>query len=323
MTDNEVLRKLAEIVFPGHDEVVAGVERGTFGFEHYTSAEAAISIIESKSIRLGLPTLMNDLAEVTHGLTIVVKAIRSEAGKRLVDAGLIAGSRTQDEAVARLESWNVRDRAWVFCMSGSDICDDPCRSDNGLLSMWRAYGGHTGVSLRINAEPLFSAPNNLGTFISRVQYEDVLDGVDRLVDVFDRVLELRDRPSDQISTIANFMSSVLLVNCLCAKHAGFAEENEWRIVALPGMFEDTITEPKVVTVRGVPRIARCIALRTYGDAHGNIDLSIRSLLSGVLVGPCAAQVEVAAAIKYALKSADADSVAVRLSDIPYRPMQGA
>ena len=45
--------------------------------------------------------------------------------------------------------------------------------NHGRLSIWRAYGGSTGVAMVMNSRAMFTESNALGAFTSPVQYANV------------------------------------------------------------------------------------------------------------------------------------------------------
>jgi hypothetical protein len=94
---------------------------------------------------------MNDFMEVQYGLQCLYRAYHSEAGKRFqaVLDRLFDGLRTEIEKLFDYWTWRLRTDTYFTCVSehkgeGEDTL--------GRLSMWRAYGGTTGVALVMNSQ---------------------------------------------------------------------------------------------------------------------------------------------------------------------------
>ena len=70
----------------------------------------------------------------------------------------------------------------------------------------------------------------------------------------------------------------------CAKHPGFAEEQEWRLVYLPRMGESSVLEKSVDVIQGVPQTVYRIPLKDRPE-DGLVGIEIPRLLERVIIGP--------------------------------------
>jgi hypothetical protein len=75
--------RLAHIFFPHALEQHTRVKEAGTRFVHYTNADAAMSILRSKTVWMRNSTCMNDVSEVRYGLERLWKTYRdTEAGKK-------------------------------------------------------------------------------------------------------------------------------------------------------------------------------------------------------------------------------------------------
>jgi hypothetical protein len=120
---------------------------------------------------------------------------------------------------------------YVFCLSERNH-----HNIDGLLSMWRAYGGHgTGAALVFNTDFItMKADSPLA--ITKVRYASQAD----------RCLWLRQKiqewcnslasvfiPDDKLYIVAYEILNLIKLFALRYKHDGFLEEREWRIIYFP------------------------------------------------------------------------------------------
>ena len=139
----------------------------------------------------------------------------------------------QDNDVSR--SLRYRVYRVVRTVDRSAVCFSEHSSQNsdGLLSMWRGYGGHgRGAALIFNtakAAPMEGSP----LIIAKVEYGSIETRRAILAGVIDKWCELLQ--TSNISNSGLFYAVYLLFEAiklfsLVTKHDGFAEECEWRIV---------------------------------------------------------------------------------------------
>jgi hypothetical protein len=198
---------------------------------HYTSVEVAEKILRDEEIWFGNPLYMNDLEEMRAGISL---------GGQLFPQFAVQVGAQPDRTRLLIEAFNfymahlASEAAldtYVFCLS------EHKREDmDGLLSMWREYGRKgNGATLVFNAQkiryrpdhPLIIAKVSYGSFDQRKQ--QLQAGLDDWVQITCRA----NLPDDRLYLAAyaafNFVKSFSLV----AKHDGFSEEREWRVIYVP------------------------------------------------------------------------------------------
>jgi hypothetical protein len=135
---------------------------------HYTSISVLEKIMKSGEIWFSNPLVMNDLEEVRFG---VFEGIRLFQASEAVNRACKTPERTHILKHAFSHFYKQFDEqhafdTYVFCLSEHDP-----KNTDGLLSMWRGYGGHgNGAALVFNTNFL-TAPNlNSPLIIARVHY---------------------------------------------------------------------------------------------------------------------------------------------------------
>ena len=120
---------------PGEDPAVQQLR-----FVHYTSAEAALSIIRSKRMWMRNTICMADYREVQHGFDILHKFSRTEAkiGGAFVAALDACVAGVAEESISLFNRWwsDIRHHTFITSISEHDDSED----FHGRLSMWRAFG---------------------------------------------------------------------------------------------------------------------------------------------------------------------------------------
>jgi hypothetical protein len=119
-------------------------------FVHYTTAEAALSIIRTKRFWLRNTNCMSDYREVQHGFDIFNRYFLDAAKRKaFVDAFDACASGTADDAFTAFNNWwqDLRLNTYIACVSEHQDSEGV----HGRLSMWRAFGGtgtRVGIVLR-------------------------------------------------------------------------------------------------------------------------------------------------------------------------------
>lgn len=104
----------------------------------------------------------------------------------------------------------------------------------GRLSMWRAYGGDTNVAFVFNNKPFISESPALNAFISPVLYCDTerfMQHFAELIEGLKSNLDLLKQVGPEI--VVSKLTTAFHFATLSAKHPGFAEEREWRVIVSP------------------------------------------------------------------------------------------
>ena len=177
MTGESQLEKNRRIFFPYMHRVVAEMTRKALEhsksprFAYYTTSETAFNIIKNKEIWMRNVTTMNDYMEVKHGLTCLQSAYAQKSLNdrftALIDSchpGLTA--ETENMFSAWLTA--IQNDTYITCLSEHLDGEDK----HGRLSMWRAYGGRSGVALILNSDVILGESDILGATSSPVAYKD-------------------------------------------------------------------------------------------------------------------------------------------------------
>jgi hypothetical protein len=310
--------RFMRIFFPNAFEQGSRVQNDRTRFVHYTTANAAMSILRSKTIWMRNSSCMNDVSEVRYGLERLRKTYRdTEAGKqfRFVLDGIFAGFN--EEIERRFNSWTPHFLidTYLTCVSEHDDDED----EHGRLSMWRAYGATTGVALIINNSVLLDPADGLGAYSSPVAYLDDKHFEERFTQIAENIKGEADFLRDQEREgIINRIFHMLRFLALSTKHPGFAEEREWRILYAPRLEESPYITREIIALNGVPQPIYKLPLKNIEKV--GLRAAIPDLLERIIIGPTEWPVALGAAFEQLLKDAgvvDAEHK-ISLSQIPLR-----
>jgi hypothetical protein len=246
---------------------------------HYTSLDVLEKIMVSGELWLSNPLNMNDLEEVRFGLFEGQKLFReSEAVNR--------ACKTQERAsilraafshyYSEFDDQHAFD-TYIFCLSQHD----PKNAD-GLLSMWRGYGGSgKGAALIFNTGFAFRNQNS-PILIARVHYDTAegrISWMNKRINQWCDVLERADLPDDKLYLAAAVLFNLIKLFALKSKHRGFAEENEWRIIYLPERDRKTNLSSEIILLEDVALSLNC-GLRldqSTQNRHGHLPIFLNRL----------------------------------------------
>ena len=270
-------------------------------FVHYTSASAAMKIIETKTFWMRKTSCMNDYMEVDHGLHCLGAAYDGEAGKILIATlnDIFDGIANEIEELFRGWVQDFRTNAYIACFSEHPDSDDK----HGRLSMWRAYSESTGVALVVNSTLFLGKPLPLGIYTSPVAYFDDVNFQIEFQKVVNSIKANRDflQERERKELIFNVFNAFRFA-ALCTKHPGFIEENEWRAIYMPTMEKSEHLEQDIEVIRGTPQSVYKIPLKNIPE-EGLVGIEIPEILDRIIIGPT----EYPVAIREAFETLLADS----------------
>ncbi|MDX1224642.1 DUF2971 domain-containing protein [Sinorhizobium medicae] len=296
---------------------------------HYTSAENALNVFRSKEMWMRNVRVMNDLREVTHGVSMVMSALDAlkDATTTTIETGLTAVVRELDEIFPGLtasgneifHSWrfHIEHLSYVTCLSEHM----PDEANIGRLSMWRNYTGQQiGVGVVIDPSPFKNLLDDYGAISSPVQYLDeqglnaMLHEVAAAIHADAHFLRTADR-QDVLGHYFQLLRSL----CLATKHPGFKEEREWRIFHTHSMDSGTGLSTAIVSPGGVPQRIMKLEFRNDPD-RGISGITLPELIDHVIIGPCQTPLVVGEAIASELVALGIPNGAqrIRYSNIPIR-----
>lgn len=318
----ELLLRLESIFMPGARRQRERFYKGEpfAGFVHYTSAESALKIIESKRVWMRNTTCMADYRELEHGFEIFQRYFADENKKKQFYQAVDAISQNlAEEAIDPFNQWwtNIRFSTYITAISEHDEREDAHRR----LSMWRAFGGNTarvGAVLRI---PWFASGSEaLNLMISPVAYlredevQKVIHEVIANIQTNHEFLLTVDR-----SLLLGEVFTMLVAGVTCLKHEGFHEEREWRVIYSPERWPSTLMESSIEVVGGIPQIIYKLPLdSTKSSSLAELDLA--RIFDRLIIGPSQFPSSMYEAFVKSLKSIGVENAETRvfISGIPIR-----
>lgn len=309
--------QLKHIFFPHTEKQTEAVKADGLRFTYYTTAATAYSIISNSELWMRNTSTMNDYREVVHGFDCLSAAIKSPEGVTLRTAIDEIFPGLSQQAIDHFNGWlpHFRQDTYITCLSEHLLHED----NNGRLSMWRAYGGSSGIALVFKPDALFK-PEDVGVYASPVAYWTPEQVQQEMALIAGRVRERAALVGAAGSvSIRNVLFNMFRFSVLCIKHPGFAEEREWRLITCPALENSPLLQQTVEVVRGTPQLVQHIRLRDVPE-HGIHDVTLAALLDRVIIGPCDYPDATYKAMIQLLKEAGfkEPSKLVHVSDIPLR-----
>jgi hypothetical protein len=297
---------------------------GTEGikFAHYTSAEAALSILSNKCIWMRNTTCMADYREVQHGFEILQRYFSQEANVKAFTTPLDAvAPGVAMEAINLFNGWwknRMPLNIYVTSLSEHDVNTE---NEHGRLSMWRGFGNDsaTRVALIVRFHHRSQGAEALRLMFSPVAYlkeqevqqvlREVIANVTRDIDY------LKSIDKQHIISVLFLM---LFAGVSCLKHEGFREEREWRAVYYEA-FQSPLMARKLKTIRGVPQHVYEIPF-DQSKSSETADLDVSKIVERVIIGPTAYPWVLCQAFVEVLRSAGVPGAEERVwvSNIPLR-----
>lgn len=262
---------------------------------------------------------MNDISEVRHGVDAIYNAFNGEAGAerlRLIRAAAPYFANILESFYRSGEADKAIGESYVMSLT-SHL---PRESHLGRLSMWRAYGGASGVALIFNSKAFLSSSQNPGIFSGVVNYLSPPQLVAELDGIIDRLRQYKEE-LDLIDPHLqdNYFKMIIAAASIFVKHEGFKEEREYRVFSSPLVRGGGLVSYDTAIIRGIPQ--RVIKIPLAKVIEGSNQSSIlNDLLEGVIIGPTVSPQQIKEALSDELhKSGVEDAVEkVTVSSIPYR-----
>jgi hypothetical protein len=290
-------------------------------FVHYTSAENAISIIQSKFMWMRNAQCMTDYAELVTGHTLLARFFSQEQNRQLFFATLNeCYPAMAEETIDLFNQWwknNIAFRTYITCLSEHDDAEDT----HGRLSMWRGFGRAVARAAIVLKLPAPAEADGLRIFLSPVAYF----GYERVEEELRAVILNIQRNRDFVCPLGRerFRDSVfrmLVMAAVSLKHEGFAEEREWRLVYFPDLDPSPLILQSIETIDGAPQIICKIPLHD-DPTHDVIGIEIPTLVDRVIIGLTTHPLAIHGALVAALNGASVTDAVSRvvMSGIPLRP----
>jgi hypothetical protein len=208
---------------------------------------------------------------------------------------------------------------FIACMSEHDLDD----REYGKLSMWRAYGGNTGVAFVLNPKVFFSEIQALAAYTVPVLYSnsEILETMLSEVahNIFENTDYIHHFGRDKARDIAFYL---LRFTAISTKHPAFREEREWRIVSSPSMQRSEYVKQYQEVIAGIPQPVLKIELKDQ-PSEGLIGLELEDFIEEILVGPCEFPNIIHRSISQELQQNGCSNLCkkIRITGIPLRPNQ--
>lgn len=269
-------------------------------FAHYTSAKSAYSIISGRQIWLRNAQMMNDFSEIQHGINCVIAAWVSPNGLALQEMLNRIKEGLRDELAQLFDGHAEVLRIGTFITALSEHEDD--EDELGRLSMWRAYGGRSGVALVLNNTAIAAETDEMNVFSSPVFYQDIPKFVEWFQVWAGTLLGAEDKLQELgAESVRDWMFAAFRSFALCTKHPGFAEEREWRVFYSPAFEGDSDwIEHSIEVIDGVPQHVMKLQLKDNPE-RGISGVAPETLLNRVIIGPCDYPIQVRAGIAAAMQ----------------------
>ncbi|GLQ53626.1 DUF2971 domain-containing protein [Devosia nitrariae] len=284
-------------------------------FVHYTSAEAAFSMIKNAEVWMRKSSTMNDFSEIEHGIECLFHAYKGPFGERLKRTLENAHPNIVSQIAEIFDSWlpHFRLETYLTCISEHEDKEDR----TGRLSMWRAYGN---VAIVLNKDIFMSETDALKAYSSPVAY---LYPHQFEVE-FGKVVERAEAASSYLATldrelVVHNVFSMFRYAVLCTKHPGFHEEREWRVIYSPTFELSPRIKKTIEVIRGVPQAVCKIPLSDAPD-DGLNGIEIPKLVNRVIIGPSQYPFAQLEAFIYLLEERGMSDARERVwvSDVPLR-----
>ena len=314
MTPDEI----GELFFPYAEERTIEFKAGK-RLAHYTTVEAAYQILTKGEVWLRNASMMNDFSEIRHGIDCLRAAWHSNGGNKLtamldrIEPGL-------SQKIAELiesNSFSFEHKTFIVSLSEHDDADDKY----GRLSMWRAYGGRSGIALILNPTAFLAETDVMKVFSSPVLYKDESQFVEWFQvwasNIVNAEEQLRGLGAEDLN---NWMFHVFRMFALSTKHPGFAEEREWRVFNSPD-YEGASdwVRSEIEVIKGIPQAI--LKLRLFDDQKRDIvGVAPVTLVNRVIIGPCDYPLQVRDTMVSALEKAGVEDAEdkVKISFIPLK-----
>lgn len=289
---------------------------------HYTTLPVLEKIVMNDEMWFSHPLLMNDSEEMRWGLEQGQQLFIRNENLKAACGGEERHQKIINDFMSRYISYTHMQAAgtYVACFCRHDEIN----AKDGILSMWRGYGGNgSGVALIFDTKHL-NARDDTPFVLAPIEYLSQTDRIGHITAYVDLLAELikRHNPADELLPCVSFwFLERLKLFSLFTKHNGFNEEREWRIAYLgdrdaSGHFHQMIGY--LITERGAqPKLKLKIAPHA---GFKDPDMSLAKFAHSVLLGPSLTGALNQFAIQRMLVLANKEALAknVRVSEIPYR-----
>lgn len=256
-------------------------------FAHYTSAEAAMKILDGENIWLRNSRCMNDTQEIEGGLARLQKDVLGGGGKNFRSFLNSKFDRFWKKSEVEITELFEKFRHETYFLSVSEHPKD--EQELGRLSMWRAYGGGSPVALILKKDVFLRKVEDPASNVIPVEYhieDNKKKGEPKyLTDLMSSMEKNREylRGLDPKIILKNLVNLAIQI-AFGTKHSGFREEREWRVAYNPHRPSSQITMTRQ-TISQVPQKVGVIDFAKIPNDRGGEGVEISDLLERIIIGP--------------------------------------
>lgn len=288
---------------------------------HYTSISTLESIMTNDELWFSNPLNMNDLEELRFGILEGADAFRRNEAIRSA-----CGSPTRHEKLL-IEFESQLDRfinqhafdTYVFCLSEHENGDT-----DGLLSMWRGYGGNgNGAAIIFDTAQMNYVADALLIF-SKVTYksrDERRQLIGNKLKEFAGLLSGINMPTDKFYLAAHAIFERIKIFSIFTKHRGFSEEREWQAAYLRERDRNHIIDGMLHYAIGKNGVEPKLKLKIEPIAGFSADdLSLEKIVHQIILGPSVSSLLAMSAVRRMLETIGKNALADRLvtSTTPFR-----
>jgi hypothetical protein len=287
---------------------------------HYTTIQTLDAILQTSEVWLSNPLFMSDIEEVRFGirngtqLFLDSAELESTCGEER--AAILRSALNQ--CYKKFDEEHILD-TFVLCFSEHEKAD--C---DGLLSMWRGYGGNGSGAAIVFDTAKIRAQADSPLIIAKVKYgtaAERLDWIEQRIKQFGQIICKNDVQPDLLPLASEIFFDRLKLFSVFSKHSGFSEEREWRLVYIrkeqrPEKYEKWFSY--WIGPRGVEPKLKLKAAGISDFPEENIRLP--DLIDRIILGPSLSSPLSRNAVGKMLDALGAPELKKRLcaSQIPYR-----
>ena len=290
---------------------------------HYTSINTLQKILENEEIWFSNPLLMNDREELAYGMKLGATLFANHEGIRKV--------------CARDDRYEILRRAFEHCYNDLDyehafdiyaLCFSEHQPDDndGLLSMWRGYGGNgKGAALVFDSSkiPFVETSPFIASKVAYMSTDARRAWLESKLDQFATILADSQIRDDKLFLPAHSIFERIKIFALFSKHLGFLEEREWRVVYLKDRDNQGRLYHMLDYAFGPNGIEPKLKFKVGPiDGVTGEELTLDLLIERMIIGPSGSSALEIHAIKRMLERIGKPELVPRLvrSSTPFRPI---
>ena len=289
---------------------------------HYTSVATLESIMVNDSVWLSNPLYMNDMEELRFGIHEGANLFRKNQAIRDACETEDRYQKLQQIFERKFSDFTEQHAfdIYIFCLSEHN----PENNSDGLLSMWRGYGGNgSGAAIIFDTAKLEYLQNS-PMIIANVTYasgDQRRSWIDAKLNEFALILKNSSVPEDKLYLPVHAIFERIKIFSLFTKHHGFSEEKEWRVAYLrerdtANKFSNMLHYS--VGKNGVEPKLKYKIEPLEGITAG--DLSLEKIVHQIILGPSISNPLAMTAVRRMLETIKKPEIAKRLtaSTTPFR-----